>query len=141
MVSHPIATAGLLVFLALPLKVRDHFLQEKTNKRDTHLFSNFCFIVDAHEQFMSGSNVSLNAVEFHCKGAEFLLVCIEHLQRVARHHLQPQQLLVSLINLLNVLLILNLQLVEVHLVQHLSHLFFLKRISNIHFFLAYYCLR
>jgi len=85
---------------------------------------------------MSGSNVSLDAVELHYECVEFLLVRVENLQRVARHHLQPQQLLVSLINLLNVLLILNLQLVEVHLMKHLSHLLFLKYVEQVQLILS-----
>ena len=95
-------------------------------KINVNLFNDFGFVINAGKQFMSGLNVNLDAVEFHCQRAELLLVGIEHLQRAPSHHLQPQQLLVPLIYLLNVLLILDLQLAKVHLMKHLSHLLFLQ---------------
>jgi len=104
-----------------------YFVQER--RQNANLFNNFSFFVNASEQLMSGVNVDLDAVELHRQRAQLLLVSVEHLQRAARHHLQPQQFLVPLIYLLNVLLILNLQLTEVHLMKHLSHLLFLQRVS------------
>jgi len=108
-----------------------HFAQWR--KQNVNLFSNFSFVVNASEQFMSGLNVNLDAVELHCQRAELLFVGVEHLQRAACHHLEPQQLLVPLVDLLNILLILNLELAEVHLMKHLSHLLFLQRVQQVQF--------
>lgn len=48
------------------------------------------------------------------------------MEGVAHSHLLPQQVLVPLLNFLQELGILNLQLLEVHLVKRLPQLFFLQ---------------
>lgn len=51
---------------------------------------------------------------------------VQDLHRVACRHLELQQLLVALLDLLNILLVLNLQLVKVNVVQHIAHLLLLE---------------
>mmetsp|Transcript_29808 Transcript_29808/g.65138 ORF Transcript_29808/g.65138 Transcript_29808/m.65138 type:complete len:257 (+) Transcript_29808:93-863(+) len=59
---------------------------------------------------------------------QLLLQVVQHLDSFASGELQPEQLIVALLNLFQILLILNLQLVEVDHVEHLAHLLFLLQL-------------
>ena len=54
------------------------------------------------------------------------LECIKDLLCACVHHLEPEKILISLVNFLQVLLVLDLQLVEINLMEYLPHFLFLK---------------
>ena len=78
----------------------------------------------SHLLVLFGLHVSIDAL-LHPHGIlELLLEGVECLHGLARVQLQREQLLISLIDVLNVLLILDLELMEIDELQVVSHFFF-----------------
>ena len=105
-------------------------LYRRDNSIDDLSTHNICFYGD-WTRFIIKDLPYLRYSEFYkynfsSEGSDLYLKCIKNLLGTGMHHLESEEVLVPLVNLLQVLLILNLQLVEINLMENFTHFFFLK---------------